>query len=98
MAKLIAAKIDVTRIDKARLFKGKKGVYLDCTIALNDESDDYGNSVSIWQEQTKEEREAGEKKNFLGNGKVIWENDGDARPKTSRRPEPPAEDDDELPF
>jgi hypothetical protein len=26
------AKIDVTKIDKARLFKGKKGVYLDLVI------------------------------------------------------------------
>ena len=47
MAKLISLRIDVQKIDKSKLFKGKKGTYLDLTVALNDEEDDYGNNGGI---------------------------------------------------
>ena len=73
MAVLLNVSIDVTKIDKAKLIEGKKGRYLNLTVALNDEQDDYGNDVSAWQSQDKEEREAGERKNYLGNGRKLWE-------------------------
>ena len=79
MAKLISVSIDVTKLDKNKFIQGKKGLYADLTISLNDQEDQYGNTVSIWQAQTKEERDAKERRNFLGNGKVIWENDGQPR-------------------
>ena len=79
MAKLISVSIDVTKLDKNKFIRGKKGTYADLTISLNDQEDQYGNTVSIWQAQTKEERDAKERRNFLGNGKVIWENDGQPR-------------------
>lgn len=75
MAKMIALKIDVTKIDKTKLFKGEKGTYLSMTVALNDETDSYGNNVSCWVEQTKEERDSKSQRTFLGNGKVVWSND-----------------------
>ena len=53
MAKLISLKIDVSKIDKNRLFKGAKGTYLDLTISVNDEKDQYDNDVAAWQGQTK---------------------------------------------
>ena len=49
MAKLISLKIDVKKITQSKLFKGEKGTYLDLTIALNDEKDQYGNDVSVWE-------------------------------------------------
>ena len=64
MSQLIFGKIDVTKIDKSRLFKGEKGVYLDLAIWINDKPDKYGNDISI-QQSTKR----GEDKIFLGNGK-----------------------------
>lgn len=64
MSKLINAKIDVTKIDKAKLFKGEKGTYLDLSIWINSEPDQFGNEVSI-QQSTKK----GEAKIYLGNGK-----------------------------
>lgn len=72
MAQLISVRIDVSKIDKERLYKGEKGTYLDVTVSVNDEPDKYGKNVSVYQEQTKEERENKAPKNFLGSGKVIW--------------------------
>jgi hypothetical protein len=70
----ISIKLDVTKIDKARLFKGEKGTYLDLTTFVElDEADQYGNHGFIAQEQSKEERDSGaEKPPILGNCKVFW--------------------------
>ena len=70
MAKLITASVDVTKLDKEKLVKGKKGTYANLTIWVNDEVDQFGNDVSIQQSLTKEEREAGASKIYLGNGKT----------------------------
>jgi hypothetical protein len=70
----ISIKLDVTKIDKARLFKGEKGTYLDLTTFVElEEADQYGNHGFIAQEQSKEERDSGaEKPPILGNCKVFW--------------------------
>ena len=78
MAKLITASIDVTKLDKEKLVKGKKGTYANLTIWLNDEVDQFGNDVSIQQSLSKEEREAGASKIYLGNGK---QHNGKAEPQ-----------------
>ena len=76
MAKIIGASIDLTKIDKSKIKEGKNGQkYIDISIVLNDEADKFGNTVAITEGQTKEEREAKAKKTYLGNGKVVWEND-----------------------
>lgn len=99
MSKLISLKLDVSKIDKSKLFKGKKGTYLDLTIAVNDEKDQYDNDVSAWQSQTKEERQSNSNKNFLGNGKVFWSsnNSGQQNNQQQEQPSPEPENDD-LPF
>jgi hypothetical protein len=76
MAQLISASIDVSKISKDKLIKGDKGTYLNITISINDEVDQYGNQAGIYESQSKEEREAKEKKNYLGNGKIAWSSDG----------------------
>ena len=93
MSKLMSLSIDVTKIDKTKLFKGKKGNYLKLTVRLSDEADQYGNNLSAWQEQTEEERKAKADRNFLGNGKVFWEEKG--APATVAAGDDP---EDELPF
>ena len=95
MAKLIALSIDVTKFDKSKLVKGAKGTYANVTVSVNDEVDQYGNNVSVWEGQTKEEREAKTSRNFLGNGKVVWEGDGGSKPSA---PAPKAKEEDDLPF
>lgn len=67
--KIIRLKLDVTKIDKSRLFKGEKGTYLDCTLLYNEATDQYGNNGFISQDVSKEERESGVKGAILGNAK-----------------------------
>lgn len=69
MSTLISGSIDLTKIDKSKL---KDGKYLQVQISVNDATDNYGNNVAITVNQTKEEREAKEKKTYLGNAKVVW--------------------------
>jgi hypothetical protein len=52
--------------------KGADGKYINYTASINDEQDKYGNNVAITLQQTKEQREAKEKKVYVGNGKVAW--------------------------
>jgi len=99
---IIKVKIDVTKIDKARLFQGKNGAkYLDCTLLGKDEPDQYGNDFMVVQDVTKEERLAGTRGAILGNAKYMEQRQGDA-PK-ARRATPPAassqdDDSDSVPF
>lgn len=67
---MIKLKIDVTKIEKARLFKGEKGTYLD-VLLIETPNDKYGNAYMAVQEVTKEERLAGIKGPVLGNAKVF---------------------------
>lgn len=85
---MITAKIDVTKIEKASLYKGEKGTYLDIVLIPTPDNS-YGNDYMIVQSVTKKEREAGIKGAILGNAKIIN--------KTDPVPITQAEQDD-LPF
>ena len=74
----VRVKMNVSQIDKARLFKGTKGVYLDATVFIDvDQKDQYDNNGMITQDITKEEKEQGVQGNILGNVQVFW---SDAQP------------------
>lgn len=64
---MITAKINVSKIDKNRLYKGEKGVYLDVVLVPtpNSEFQDY----LIKQNTTKEEREKGVELPIIGGAK-----------------------------
>lgn len=93
MAKLISLSIDVNKITKEKLYKGQKGTYLNLTIALNDEKDQYGNDVSCWEKCEKDEQ-----KNFLGNGKVFWEKQSEPKQDSFKASQNLNEEDLDLPF
>jgi hypothetical protein len=89
---MIAIKIDVTKIDKAKLFPGKNGAkYLDIVL-LDSQNDKYGNDYMAVQSVSKEEREAGQRGAILGNGKNI----GAPRSAPQRAPQRNRRDDDDL--
>ena len=88
MATNIAVKLDVTKIDKLKLYKGEKGTYLDAVIIMKDEPDQYGNIGMIVQSVTKEEREQGTRGAILGNVRYIQK----------QVQEQPKVDFDDLPF
>jgi hypothetical protein len=92
----IICKINVTKIDKARLFKGEKGTYLDIALVPTSNST-YGDDFMIVQSVSKEEREAGKKGNIIGNARFVKKG---ARTKAPT-PAIPKEDDglgDDVPF
>ena len=94
MGKLFLGKINLSEIDKSKIFEGKKGKWIDVTIWENDEPDTYGNHMSIEQSTKK-----GDKKIYLGNAKA-WESKSESKeeaPKDTKmgRTAPPDED---LPF
>lgn len=75
MSSLITGSIRVDKLPKEKFIQGKDGaVYYNLTIAVNDETR-YGNNVSIYDSQTKEEREAKVARNYLGNARVVWTDD-----------------------
>jgi len=52
--------------------KGKDGSYKNYTVSVSDETNDYGQNVVMYVSQTKEQREAKEKKQYVANGSVVW--------------------------
>ena len=93
-------KINVGKIDKARLFNGKKGTYLDAIIFVDlDEKSEFGDNGMIVQAVSKDEKAQGVKGNILGNGTIFW-SDNSAPQQRSQPQQPPAIDDfdDSMPF
>jgi len=73
MSALLNLSIDVANLPKEKFVKGKNGkVYYNFTISVNDETNQYGQNVSAFDSMTKEEREAGKQKTYIGNGRVLW--------------------------
>lgn len=69
----ISLKIDVTKLDKSRFYKGNKGTYADLTVFIDtDKPDEYGNHGGISESLSKEEREGGAKPHYVGNAKVFY--------------------------
>jgi len=96
--KIILGKMDVTKIDKARLFKGAKGTYLDFALMEHDQPDQYGNDFMVVQSVSKEERLKGVKGAILGNGKYAGGKPArPAQPSAAASTDPTPEEDD-VPF
>ena len=73
----VSLKINVSDIEKGRLFAGKKGKYLDATVFIDvDQKDQYDNNGMITQDVNKEEKANGVKGPILGNCKVFWSDNG----------------------
>jgi|TARA_R110002049_G_scaffold389_1_gene2234 hypothetical protein len=97
MASLINLNINVENLPKEKFVKGKKGVYYNFTISVNDETNQFGQNVSAFDSQTKEEREAKKPKQYIGNGKVVW-TDGKST-KAQQEAQPQDNDNNvDLPF
>jgi hypothetical protein len=85
--------IDVTKIDKSRLFKGKKGTYMDLTTFIDtDNPDQYEQHGFISQATTKEEREAGVLTPILGNCKVFFNSAEESPPQPNAEQGTPFDD------
>lgn len=107
MSKLLSGSICLTDIPKDKIWKSDKTgkQYLNINVWLNDEPDQYNNNGSIQVGQTKEEREAKEKKVYVGNLKFVearQQTEAANVPVKKSAPAAPVEDavivDDDLPF
>ena len=58
MTTLINLNINVEKLPKEKFVKGKKGVYYNFTISINDDNNQFGQNVTAFESQTKEERKA----------------------------------------
>jgi hypothetical protein len=95
----LSVKIDVSKIEKERLFKGEKGTYLDLTTFIDtDQADQYGNHGFISQSVTKEEREQNIKTPILGNCKVFYTGGGSGKQQAPHQQETTPFEDDSIPF
>ena len=93
----ISLKIDCTKIDKSRLYKGAKGTYFVLTKLVNTEKQDqYENNGFISQSLTKEEREAKYQTPILGNVKVFYTDSTTTAPAVAAMSI--EELDDDIPF
>lgn len=94
---MIEIKIDVKKIDKSRLYKGKQGTYLTAVLIPTPDGK-YGDYMVV-EGISKEEREAGKKGTILGNGKNLTKKP--ATPPSSDFPPAKLEDQEsgeDLPF
>ena len=89
MSQRIKGQIDVLKINKDKLFVGKKGKYLNIILIPTPEGQ-YGDFVIV-EEVSEEERKAGEKGTILGNGKFLVKKGEVSQDKK-------AEPEDDLPF
>ena len=100
----LSVRIDVTKIDKSRLYKGAKGTYLDLTTFVDTAvADQYENHGFISQSLTKEEREQKVQTPILGNVKVFYTDSGSpagsaGQDSTAKEDMSLEELDDDIPF
>lgn len=72
MSAIVNFSLDLTKLPKEKMIKGKKGTYINLSLSVNDETNQYGSNASVTLSQTKEERDAKQDKLYVGNGKVVW--------------------------
>ena len=88
-------KIDVTKIDKSFLFKGKSGTYLDVALIPNKSGrDQYGNDGMIVQSVSKQARQEGKKGPILGNYVDMDQRHSEPKQKTVSARDPIGPEDD----
>lgn len=63
---MIECKINVQDIPKETLYKGEKGVYLNCKVVEMKSPDQYGNTHTIYIQAEK-----GAEKIYIGKGKLV---------------------------
>ena len=83
--------------------EGKEGEGVKITISLSDQTNNFGQNVSAYVAQTKEQRDAKTPLFYVGNGKTFWSK-GETpvpqreQPTQAQQPVTSANDDDTFPF
>ena len=101
-------KILFDTIEKKGLKDEKAGKGIQLTVSINDDSNEWGQNVSVYVGQTKEQIKANDAKYYVANGNVFWTNgtikkglkeeDKPATSNAAPASNPLQDDDDDLPF
>jgi len=70
MGAIINFSLNLDKLDKSKVIKGKNGNYYPLVAFINEEVDRFGYNVSVNTDWTKEEKEAGKKSDYVANGRV----------------------------
>jgi hypothetical protein len=114
MALMVEVKLILEDIDKSKMIPLKSGKHgYIATFLVSDDVSQYGDNVSGWAKQSKEERESKAKRKYFANGTAFW-SDGkvtivnkdnpngkvvaDNAPTPNREPAAFTEENDNLPF
>ena len=93
-----------TLLDTLNKKKGDESKGIELTINVDDKQNQYGQNVSGWVSQTKEQREAKKHRFFVGNGKTFWSSIPTTVEQHEQKPEAQSSDfvsgadDSEFPF
>ena len=99
MGALINVSINLDKLDKTKIIKGKKGNYYQLTLSVQDETSQFGDNASVYDSQSKEEREAKANRNYVGNGSVIWTDGNIVAAERKQQPaQEPAVEEADFPF
>ena len=93
---IINFSVNLNKVDKSKIIEGKKGKYLPLTVFVQDEKDKYDNNVAVIQSQTEDERKNKTAKNYVANGKVVFQSEASGESKSDN--DKPKEEPDGLPF
>ena len=99
MGHMMNLRLNVAALPKDKMVQGAKGTYIDLTIKIDDQENEYNQSVSSWVAQSEEERLQKRNRVWCGNGRVFWST-GDPLPcvKKNESKENKKEEDIDLPF
>ena len=98
MSALLSGYITLEKLEAiVATVKAKQAKGFNFTASVNDDTNNYGQNVTFFAEQSKEDREAQKPKWYFGNGKVFW-NDG--KIINAKKSDTPAKESaaDSLPF
>jgi type IV secretory pathway VirB9-like protein len=85
-----------------KTIRAKKEKGLSITFSIDDKTNQFGQNVSAFATQTKEQRDAKAKKYYVGNGSLVW-TDGTIKvaekvDKNQQQSAPAVVSNDDLPF
>lgn len=107
MGNLLNVSICLTDIPKEQITEGKNGKkYCNIVIAERQNTDNYGNTHTVYMSQSKEQREAKAEKKYIGNAKLKFFEESNQQRATDQalrdsgnvNPSVPMPYDDQMPF
>ena len=99
MGAIINVSLNLDKLDKSKIIKGKKGNYYQVTLSVQDQTSQFGDNVSAYDSQSKEDREAKKDRNYVGNGSVVWTDGNIVAAERKQQPaQEPAVEEADFPF